>query len=125
MRSAISFLILALGLMLLVAAFGSDEVSSKPEQDPETLDTAPAQFLVQEALFRVRARDNETGEYTYLLEEIGLVEQVIKKGPGNLELTEVMSWVYGTYPAYVDDSASHKFALESGLELFRVRCCCH
>ena len=124
MRSAISFLILALGLMLLVAAFGSDEVSSKPEQDPETLDTAPAQFLVQEAWFRLRIRGNKTREDVFLPEKIELVEQVIKNGPGELELMEVLSWVYRTYPACMDDADSHKI-LEYALELFRVHRYCH
>lgn len=110
--------------MLLVAASGSDEVSSEPEQDLEPLDAAPLQFLVQEDLFRVRTRDNEAGEYIYLPEDIELVEQVIKKDRGNLKLREVLSRVYSTYPAYVDNADSYKI-LESALKLFRVRCRCH
>ena len=82
MRSAISFLLLTLGSMLLVAASGSDKVSWELEQDLEPLEAAPAQFLVQEAWFRLRIRGNKTREDVFLPEKIELVEQVIKNGPG-------------------------------------------
>ena len=42
---------MALGLMELVAAIGSDEVSSEPEPDLEPLGAAAAQFLLQEVCF--------------------------------------------------------------------------
>ena len=70
---------------------------------------------------RVQAREAQTGEYIYLPEDIELVEQAIKKDPRNLDLMEILSWVYSTYPEYVDDTESHEVALEYALELFKRR----
>ena len=119
---------LTLAGLLLVAACGADDPKQDEpppslavaQEDTEPIDSATAELIYREAVTAVRTRYAETGEYIYLNEDIKLVEQSLELKPGYLKAMEVLSWVYSTYPTYVDDDSSHETALEYALEVFRV-----
>ena len=131
MRANLQFwwLIVALAIVALVVACGSDDslaTDTPPnlavaQKDTEPIDGSKAGSLYREALSRVQLRELETREYIYLSEEIELVEQALEIRPGYPDALEVLSWVYNTYPAYAEDDVAHETALEYAEELFRVR----
>lgn len=130
MRNSLRFgwICLTLAGLLLVVACGSDDPKQDEpppslavaQEDTEPIDSATAELIYREAVTAVRTRYAETGEYIYLNEDIKLVEQSLELKPGYLKAMEVLSWVYSTYPTYVDDDSSHETALEYALEVFRV-----
>ena len=131
MRANLQFwwLIVALAIVALVVACGSDDslaTDTPPnlavaQKDTEPIDGSKAGSLYREVLSRVQLRELETREYIYLSEEIELVEQALEIRPGYPDALEVLSWVYNTYPAYAEDDVAHETALEYAEELFRVR----
>ena len=131
MRANLRFwwLIVALAIVALVVACGSDDplaTDTPPnlavaQKDTEPIDGSKAGSLYREVLSRVQLRELETREYIYLSEEIELVEQALEIRPGYPDALEVLSWVYSTFSAYAEDDVAHETALEYAEELFRVR----
>jgi tetratricopeptide (TPR) repeat protein len=122
------WLVISALVLALVVACGSDE--PRPDDTPVNLSVAQeetdqlavieAGLLYQEAVRRVRTRHLETGVYAYIEDEIDLIEQALTLNPGNLAALEVLSWVYSTYPEYLNDDAAHEIALEYALALFEA-----
>lgn len=106
-------------VLVLNVACGSDDSKPNeipanltvPQEDTEQLAIIEAGLLYQEAVRGVRARRLETGVYAYIEDEVNLIEQALELQPGNLGALEVLSWVYSTYPEYVNDDAAHVLSL--------------
>jgi tetratricopeptide (TPR) repeat protein len=126
-KSSIGRVFIALAVLSLLAACGSDETQQDSsesnlavaQEETAPIDEAKAELVYREAVNRVQARYAETGEYAYIEEEIRLVEQALQLKPGYVNAMEVLSWVYSTYPTYVSDKASHEKALDYALEVFK------
>jgi len=87
-KSSIGRVFIALAVLSLLAACGSDETQQDSsesnlavaQEETAPIDEAKAELVYREAVNRVQARYAETGEYAYIEEEIRLVEQALQLG---------------------------------------------
>jgi len=130
MRTSFGFrwLFIAGAVLVLIVACGSDDPKldgtpanlTVPQEDIEQLAVIEAGLLYQEAVREVRARHLETGVYAYIADEINLIERALELNPGNLAALEVLSWVYSTYPEYLNDDTAHVLSLQYALAVFEA-----
>ena len=96
----IVLIVLVVILAIVVNAYsypGLKEVTREAQNSPS------AEELYSQVVSSATNRASETGSYHYTLDEVASLERANQLDDGHLGATHILSWVYSTYPEYIDN----------------------